>query len=690
MRRQAVCAVPGLRKNLSPLTFAYLALLSALASSAVALGAEHYPKLLRYGSSLLLGFSGVFAVVAGLWAITGETVTTDQLALGLPWLKWHLRLDPLSGFFFSLVGVLVLAVSLYAPGYLHEYTHRDRKQALPPLGVFTGLFICGMLLVLLADDAFVFMISWELMSVSSYFLVAYQHQHAANRRAAFLYLLMAHVGGLAILLGFGVLAGFGGGYTFDAMRAAELSTTWASIAFALAFFGFGMKAGMVPLHAWLPEAHPVAPSHISALMSGVMLKVAIYGLIRFVYDLVGDLQWQWGVVLLIVGATSTLLGVLYALMNNNLKRMLAYSSIENVGIIFCGLGLSMIFIGTGHTVLGVLGLIAALYHILSHTLFKGLLFLGAGAIAHATHEYDLNNLGGLIHRMPQTAVFFLIGCLAISGLPLLNGFVSEWLTFQAALQAPALESGVLRSLIPVAAAILALSAALAAACFVKVYGVAFLGTARSRHAAHAHEVDIGMRAGMGLLAVLCVLSGIFPSTVIGLIDAVPIMLLGKGPPSATAHGWLWITPISPKVASYSAPLVLLGILLFAGLTFAFLRARAVNIRRGPTWDCGFGSLNSRMQYTGTAFSMPIQRIFAPVWDIKEDIEETRNAAQPLRTEGIRHQLQTQDKSWSRLYEPIGSLVLNAARRVSRIQTGSIHTYLAYSFFTLILLLWVVT
>ncbi len=654
------------------------------------MGADRYPNLLRYGASILLGLCGLSAVAAGVAALAGEITTVDQLALGLPWLKWHLRLDPLSGFFFSVVGLLVFAVSLYAPAYLREFTHRQHSESLAVLGLFTGLFIFGMLLVLLADDAFVFMVSWELMSVSSYFLVAYQHQYAANRRAAFLYLLMAHVGGLAILLGFGVLSSFGDSYTFEAMRHTELSTTWASIAFALAFFGFGMKAGMVPLHAWLPEAHPVAPSHISALMSGVMLKVALYGLIRFTFDLVGDIQWQWGLVMLIIGSASTLLGALYAMLRNNLKRLLAYSSIENIGIILSGLGLSMIFIGTGHMTLGVLGLIAALYHILSHALFKGLLFLGAGAIAHACHEYDLNNMGGLIRRMPQTAVFFLIGCLAISGLPPLNGFVSEWLTFQVALQAPVLKSGVLRSLIPVTAAVLALSAVLAAACFVKVYGVAFLGLARSRRVARAREVALGMRLAMGLLAVLCVLFGIFPSSVIGLLDAVPTMLFGQGPPSAVAHGWLWLTPISSKVASYSAPMVFAAILVVALLSYLLLRVRKVNIRRGPPWDCGFGSLNARMQYTSTAFSMPIQRIFAPVWDLKEDVEEIKHAQQPQRTESIRHQLQALDKSWSRLYEPIGRLVLAAARRISMIQTGSIHTYLAYSFFTLILLLWVVT
>jgi NADH:ubiquinone oxidoreductase subunit 5 (subunit L)/multisubunit Na+/H+ antiporter MnhA subunit len=425
-------------------------------------------------------------------------------------------------------------------------------------------------------------------------------------------------------------------------------------------------------------------------MSGVMLKVALYGLIRFVYDLIGDVQWQWGLVMLLVGAASTLLGVLYAMLRNNLKSLLAYSSIENVGIILSALGLSLIFLGTGHPVVGVLGLIAALYHILGHALFKGLLFLGAGAIAHSSHEYDLNDMGGLIRRMPQTAVFMLVGCLAIAGLPPLTGFVSEWLTFQVALQAPQLDNGVLRALIPATAAVLALSAALAAATFVKVYGVAFLGQPRGRHVRHAREVDIGMRAAMGLLALLCVLFGVLPNMVIDVIDAVPQLLVGQGPKSATAHGLLWLTPISPRVASYSAPLVFLAIVGIALLSFALLRARRTQLRRGYPWECGYGQVNARMQYTGTAFSQPIQRIFAPVWDLKEEIDEKRHPQQPQQVAAIRHTVQALDKSWSRLYEPVATLVLAGARRIGRIQTGSIHTYLAYSFFTLLFLLWIVT
>jgi len=675
---------------LSPIDLAYVALAGALASALVSLGAERWPLLLRAGSFALLGVSGIAALAGGVAALFAAAPSTSALPLGLPWLPWHLRLDPLSGFFLAVVGLVVFAVSLYGPGYMRGYVHARNRQSLVALGLFTGLFILGMYLVILAGDAFLFMVAWELMSVASYFLVAHQHQHAANRRAAFLYLLMAHVAGIAILLAFGVLAGFGGGYTFENMRAAELGATWSSIAFALAFFGFGMKAGMVPVHAWLPEAHPVAPSHISALMSGVMLKVALYGLIRFVYDLIGDVHWEWGVAMLLIGSASALLGVLYAMVRNNLKRLLAYSSIENVGIILSALGLSIIFVGTGHPVLGVLGLIAALYHILGHALFKGLLFLGAGAIAHSSHEYDLNNMGGLIRRMPQTALFMLIGCMAIAGLPPLTGFVSEWLTFQVALQAPRLESGVLRALIPVTAATLALAAALAAATFVKVFGIAFLGQARTRQARHAREVDIGMRAAMALLALGCVLFGVLQNVVINAIDVVPQMLIGQGLPTATAGSFLWFTPISPKVASYSAPLVFVAIFGIAGLTWLFVHTRRTTTRRGYPWECGYGQVNARMQYTATAFSQPIQRIFAPVWDLREDIDEKRHPSQPQIVASIRHQVQALDKSWSRLYEPIGHLVLAGARRIGLIQTGSIHTYLAYSFFTLLFLLWVVT
>src|SRR5207344_3313347 len=305
--------------------------------------------------------------------------------------------------------------------------------------------------------------------------------------------LVAHLGAIAILLCFGVLHGGRGDYSFDALRAAQLQPGWATVAFLLAFFGFGAKAGMLPLHAWLPEAHPAAPSPVSALMSGVMIKTAIYGMVRVIYDLIGNVRWEWGIVVLLIGAGTTLFGVLYALMQHDLKRLLAYHSVENIGIILLGLGMSMVFVGFGHTAAGALGLIAALYHTLNHAVFKALLFLGAGSILHSAGLRNLNDMGGLIRKMPNTAFYFLVGALAISALPPLNGFVSEWLTFQAALQAPILQHGVVRSLLPLFAATLALAGALTAMCFVKVYGIAFLGQPRepAQHSPLPHAGDAG-------------------------------------------------------------------------------------------------------------------------------------------------------------------------------------------------------
>jgi hydrogenase-4 component B len=651
---------------------------------------QRFPVFLRQAVFVLLGLSGVFAVLAGLGVLLGKAIITDQISLGLPWLPWHVRFDSLSGFFFLIIGIAVGVVSLYGPGYVQAYA--EKRHPFAVLGLFTGLFVAGMLLVLLADDAFFFMIAWELMSVASYFLVAFQHENPANRRAAFLYLLMAEVGALAIILGFGVLASFADGFTFDALRGATLPPAWAGIAFVLALLGFGMKAGIVPVHVWLPEAHPVAPSHISALMSGVMLKVALYGLIRFCFDLIGEIQWQWGVVLLILGMISAVGGILYALMQADLKRLLAYSSVENIGIIFIVLGLSMIFMDNGQPQLAALGFLAALFHAFNHALFKNLLFLGAGIIHHQTHELDIDRMGGLIKRMPKTSGVFLIGCMSISSLPLLNGFVSEWLAFQTALQADVLDNGVLRSLIPVAAAALALTAALSAACFVKVFGLVFLGQSRSHGADKAHEItDKGMLAGPVLLAGLCIFIGIFPGVIINLINTVSGQLLGGTMPNDSALGWLWLAPVSAQQASYSPPLVLIGALIAGGISFRYLRRNPATVmRRAEPWDCGFGGLTPRMQYTSSAFTMPLRRIFAKVWLIDEHIDKDRQGAMDQDVAAIHYRLHIQDHCWPRLYQPIGHGVNTLAKVVGRIQTGSIRVYLGYSFVTLIIMLWVIS
>ncbi len=675
----------------APLYLAYAALACTLLSGAISLLAvRRHPDFLHFGSFFFLFLSAAASIAAGAWVLLAGRTIGDRFALGLPWLDWHLRIDPLSGFFLLLLGTLVLAVALYGPSYTRQFARGAAAQPLPPLGIFTALFVLGMQMLLLADDALVFMIFWEMMSLAGYFLVVYQHQHTANRQAAFLYLLLAHVGALVILLAFGVLAAFGGGLTFDQMRAAHLTPLWATLAFAFAFAGFGTKSGMVPLHVWLPEAHPVAPSHISALMSGAMIKMGIYGIVRVSYDLIGNVRWEWGVAVLIIGTASSLLGVLYALMQHDLKRLLAYHSIENIGIILMGLGLSMIFLGNGHTMLGTLGLVAALYHTLNHALFKGLLFLGAGAVLYRTHAHDLDQMGGLIHRMPVTALLFLVGCVAISALPPFNGFVSEWLTFQTSLQAPVLHDGVLRTLIPIAAALLALTGALAAACFVKAFGIAFLGKPRSRSVGRAREVPAGMLAGMGLLATLCLLLGVFPTTMIEMMAPITQLLVHDELPWAAAEGWMWLTPISPQIASYSAPFVLVAIVLVFGLGYFFLKRGTVPARRAYAWDCGFGHLTQRMQYTSTAFSQPIRRVFAGIWKVDERIETLTGTGTIPRVTILHYSLHTQDWSWLKCYVPIGRLVLAAANRIGFIQTGNIHTYLKFSFVTLLVFLWIVS
>ena len=316
--------------------------------------------------------------LTGLWAISVEP-SAAILPAGLPDLPFHVRLDALSGFFLLLLGGVSFGISLFSAAYF-----RGSHGSPPLLCLQYHVFLASMAFVLIADDAYLFMVTWESMALSSYFLVTTEHESEQNRKAGFIYLLIAHLGAIAILLCFGVLQGGHGDYTFDALRAADLTPFWATMAFILAFFGFGAKAGMVPLHVWLPEAHPAAPTPVSALMSGVMLKTAIYGMVRVIYDLIGDIRWEWGLTVLLFGAATSLFGVLFALMQHDLKRLLAYHSVENIGIILIGIGLSMVFIGSGHPAAGALGLIAGLYHTLNHAVFKGLLFLGAGSILKST------------------------------------------------------------------------------------------------------------------------------------------------------------------------------------------------------------------------------------------------------------------------------------------------------------------
>jgi formate hydrogenlyase subunit 3/multisubunit Na+/H+ antiporter MnhD subunit len=541
------------------------------------------------------------------------------------------------------------------------------------------LFLASMGFVLLADDAYAFMVAWETMALSSYFLVTTQHGIPEIRRAGFLYLLIAHVGAIAILLSFGVMQGGSWQFTFDAMRSAHLAPPWATVAFLLALFGFGAKAGLVPLHVWLPEAHPAAPSPVSALMSGVMLKTAVYGVLRVTFDLLGRPEWWWGLALLGIGLFSALYGVVFAAVQTDMKRLLAWSSIENLGIIFTGIGLAVVFHGVGMNSLAALALIAALYHTLNHAFMKSLLFLGTGAVLHSTGERHLGRLGGLIHRMPWVAWLTLVGALAMAGLPPLNGFVSEWLLLQAFLFAHEVPRSFVNMMLPAGAALVALCAALSAYVMVKFFGVIFLGQPREPALARARDAGVLERVGLIWLALGCFALGLLPTYVIGALRTVVEQFSGASLPSTTAPWWL-LVPLPGRQASYSAPVLLVALAAVVVLTvLAVRRFYHHRVRRAAPWDSGFGRLNARMQDTAEGFGQPIRNIFGTFFAMKRELPS------PFDREP-RYRVAVGDRIWQGLYLPLGTLVQRIADAFAWVQQGRIATYLLYSFITLIVLL----
>ncbi len=604
------------------------------------------------------------------------------LPIGLPDLPMHLRLDALSGFFLLLLGGAAFGVTLYAWGYFKDLAAGPLALIL----LWYHLFLAGMSLVLLADDAYAFMVAWEVMALSSYFLVTTDHDQPAIRSAGFLYLLIAHVGAVALLLCYGVLQGGevanAGAYTFAYMRHAEMTPFWASAAFLLALFGFGAKAGLVPMHVWLPEAHPAAPSPVSALMSGVMLKTAIYGLLRVTFDLLNvQLAW-WGTLALTLGLVTALYGVIFAAVQSDMKRLLAWSSIENIGVLLAGFGLTLIFYTDGKGALAALTLTAMLYHALNHAFFKGLLFTGAGSVLHATGERNMDRLGGLMAAMPWTAWLTLMGALAIAGLPPLNGFVSEWLLLQAFLLTPGLSHSYLNMVIPVAAAAVALAAALAAYVMVKFFGVTFLGAARSPAVSHAHEAGWRERLGMLWLAAGCVLLGLFPVQV---IDALaPVVRLLTGQTLVNGGNWLMLAPVDAERASYG-PLVFFAVVLVT-LLLVFLWVRKAyhgRVRRSDPWDCGYPEQDARMQDSAEGFGQPIRLIFSSFMRVERDTPDPFDRQPKYRGD-------SRDKLWVLLYQPIADLAAWLSEQAGRLQHGRIQWYLIYSFATLIFLLVFVT
>jgi hydrogenase-4 component B len=642
-------------------------------------GRSRVATRLVYGASLAIALGALALALTSL--LPGHQPSSLTLPLGLPWIGAHFRLDALAAFFLIVVNLGGAVTSLYALGYGRHET--SPLRVLPYYPVFLG----AMNLVVLADDAFTFLLSWEFMSLVSWGMVIAHHRSPANVRAGYIYLLMASFGTLCLLLAFGVLAGSTGEYSFDAMRAAQPAPALALIAGTLTLMGAGSKAGIVPLHVWLPLAHPAAPSHVSALLSGVMTKVGIYAFVRIVFDLIGEPTPYSGLIVAGIGGITAALGVLYALMQHDIKRLLAYHTVENIGIIFIGLGLALAFRANNMGWAAALALTAALFHVFNHSIFKSLLFFGAGSVLVATGARDMEHMGGLIHRMPQTALAFLIGCMAISALPPLNGFVSEWLTFQAILVSPQLPQWGLKLVIPAVGALLALSAALAAACFVKAFGIMFLGRPRSDAAGTAHEVDGFQRAAMFVLVALCVLAGILPGLVIDALAPTVRLTVGETMAAQTFLPWLSIVPIAQSRSSYNGLLILLFLAGSAIMTAMIIHRFATRAtRRSAIWDCGFPLDSPATQYTSSSFAMPIRRVFgASVFRVREVVD----MPPPGVMRAGHFQVRVFDPAWFALYGPLARAVGRTTRFLNRLQFLTIRSYLTLVFAALIVLLLVV-
>ena len=635
---------------------------SAAASTVTALGAA---QVLRTGSAV---HGTLFVHRASGWSL-GFTV------------------DALSAWFLLVLSLLAIPIALYSLGYAR---HGRLGLRSPFMGAAFTVLIGAVELVFSAADAITFLFAWELMTLTSAALVATEHEERESRRAAFLYLVMSHVATGFLIAGFLVAASTTGSVSFATLFSGPLAAAPArDILFVLFFIGFGVKAGVIPLHVWLPEAHPAAPSSISALMSAVILKTGIYGIVRVCAFGLGTPRLSWGVLVVVLGGISAVLGVLYALMQHDLKRLLAYHSIENIGIILLGLGAGMIALAAGRSDIAAIGVAASLYHVLNHAVFKGLLFLSAGGVVMSTGTRQIEHLGGLLRRMPWTASFFLVGAMAISGLPPLNGFASEWLTFQAFLFGFFNSTDPLvHFLFPVGGAVLALTTALAAACFVKAFGISFLALPRSPEAEQARESPAGMLVPQAMLAAMCLVLGLFPGRVLRVLETVMSSLPGLQPRADFAPSGI---AMATGFGTFDrvTPIVFAGVLA-AGVTLAILLTwrRSVATRRVPAWGCG-GELTAANEYTATAFSKPLMMIFGSLYRPTRTVEALAEVS-PYFPREVRYRSAIEPTFERYVYGPLLRVVLRVANGMKVLQAGSLHAYLAYVIalvITLVLLVW---
>lgn len=618
--------------------------------------------------SSLIGFTSIFA------AFRSPAHSSLKLPWPIPYGSFSIAIDPLGALFLFAIFILSAAAALYGIEYLSHYYG---KKNIGSSWFFFNILVSSMVLVVTSRNALLFLIAWELMSISSFFLVIFEGEKKEARKAGLIYLIATHIGTLFLLVMFLLLGNTSGSFDFDQWKTIPAGLL-PSIIFILAVIGFGTKAGFMPMHIWLPEAHPAAPSHVSAVMSGVMIKTGIYGLIRTLTFLGMPCAW-WGYLLIIIGVTSGVLGVLFALAQHDLKRLLAYHSIENIGIISIGIGLGVLGMGIHSPILIVLGFAGGLLHVVNHAFFKGLLFLGSGVILHQTGTREIDALGGLLKKMPVTGFCFLIGAAAISGLPPLNGFISEFLIYLASFRSIFGQTiTVFTSLLVIMS--LALIGSLAVACFTKAFSIIFLGSPRSAHCQHAHEPGIFIRISMITLAAACVIIGLSAPFIITIFGTIITEITG-----------IHINMIQPVISQAVNPLryiVLISLIFFLGFSLiSILRGvllRKRKVAAGPTWDCGYAEPNTRMQYTASSYAQPVVDFFKGILKTQKHgskIIEYFPGASSFKTE-------TADMFHQTLFSPLFKFIQRSAEKFTWLQHGRLQFYILYIFFTLIaLLIW---
>ncbi|MGK4443502.1 hydrogenase 4 subunit B [Yersinia enterocolitica] len=661
-----------------------LSLLLYLAGALFSLLLARRETLAIYASGLASLLGGIAGLLAAAPTLLGGGIITFVTAGPFPFAAFSLRLDPLAAFMLLVISLLVVITALYSLAYVQEYKGRGAWG----MGVFMNLFIASMVALVVVDNAFYFIVFFEMMSLASYFLVISDQDDDAID-AGLLYFLIAHAGSVLIMIAFFLLYRLSGSLEFAAFRQANPQPIMASIIFLLAFFGFGAKAGMLPLHGWLPRAHPAAPSHASALMSGVMVKIGIFGIIKVGIDLLGASQLWWGVVVLAFGAVSSVLGVLYALAEHDIKRLLAYHTVENIGIILMGVGVGMIGIASQQPVLAALGLLGALYHLLNHAVFKGLLFLGAGAVIYRIHTKDMEKMGGLARMMPYTALAFLVGCMAISALPPFNGFVSEWFTYQSLFTMTKDGGFIIRLAGPIAIVMLAITGALAAMCFVKVYGISFCGLPRTERAAQAREVPWPMTASMLLLALLCLALGVGASHVAPVIARIASSLITTSPaPTLQVAQGAMLFPQHSTQAMLSTLYIFFGLLLLPLVillvTHLYKGSRLTFRHGGDPWACGY-AYEQDMTVSAGGFTQPLRVMFAPLYRMRKKLDPA-----PMMKTALEHSVNGATRVepvWDdHVVAPLIRAIQWLSQRIQWLQQGDFRLYCLYVVAALVVLL----